>query len=183
MNKVDKDTLYDLYVTRGKPMHQIAKELDVAIGSVYNYLCKYNIPRRNQKETFTMRGRKLSREQCERISKLHKGKVLSNQTKRKISEANKKGGIGHKKNRRDGYISIYFPDHPKCNKEGYIMEHDLIMECIIGRHLLADEVVHHKNHIRNDNRKENLELMTIREHAALHMKERHELKKGGMTYQ
>lgn len=63
------------------------------------------------------------------------------------------------------------------------MEHDLVMECIIGRHLKDDEVVHHKNKIRNDNRKENLELMTFKEHAALHMKERNELKKGGMTYQ
>lgn len=76
-----------------------------------------------------------------------------------------------------------FPDHPKSNKDGYIMEHDLVMECIIGRHLKDDEVVHHKNKIRNDNRKENLELMTFKEHAALHMKERNELKKGGMTYQ
>jgi transposase len=182
MNKVDKDILYDLYVIRGKPMHQIAKELDIAVGSVYNYLCKYDIPRRNQKETFTMKGRKLTPEHCEIISKIHKGKVLSKETRRKISETNKQGGIGHKKTRSDGYIAIYFPDHPKSNKDGYVMEHDLIMECIIGRHLLEDEVVHHKNHIRNDNRKENLELMTFKEHAALHMRERHEIKKGGMTY-
>lgn len=179
MNKVDEDVLYDLYVIRGKPMHQIAKELDIAIGSVYNYLCKFDIPRRNQKETFTMKGRKLTPEQCERISKLHKGKIVSEETRKKMSISSKKGGIGHKRNRKDGYISIYFPDHPKSNKSGYIMEHDLIMECIIGRHLLTDEVVHHKNHIRNDNRKENLELMTFKEHAAFHMKERYENKKRG----
>ena len=63
------------------------------------------------------------------------------------------------------------------------MEHDLIMECLIGRHLNDDEVVHHKNKIRSDNRKENLELMTFQEHARLHMLERHKNKKGGMTYQ
>ena len=62
------------------------------------------------------------------------------------------------------------------------MEHDLIMECLIGRHLNDDEVVHHKNKIRNDNRKENLELMKFSEHARLHMIERNS-KKGGMTYQ
>ena len=53
------------------------------------------------------------------------------------------------------------------------MEHDLIMECFIGRWLRDNEVVHHKNKIRNDNRIENLQLMTFEEHARLHMIERH----------
>lgn len=181
MNKVDKETLYELYVVRGKPMHYIAKALNIATGTVYNYLKRYEIPTRNQEETFTMKGRKLSEEQCERISKLHKGKTVSEETRKRISESHKKGGIGHKKNRIDGYVCVYFPDHPKSNKDGYIMEHDLIMECLIGRHLNDDEVVHHKNKIKHDNRKENLELMKISEHARLHMIERNS-KKGGMTY-
>ena len=99
-----------------------------------------------------------------------------------MSESAKNGGIGHKKKRCDGYIAVYFPDHPNSTKDGYIMEHDLVMECLIGRHLKSDEVVHHINRVRDDNRKENLQLMTIKEHASFHMKERYELKKGGMTY-
>lgn len=100
-----------------------------------------------------------------------------------MSESTKQGGIGHKK-RSDGYIAIYFPDHPKSTADGYIMEHDLVMECLIGRHLNPEEVVHHINFKRDDNRKENLKLMTFKEHAAFHMKRRHEEKqKGGMTYQ
>lgn len=95
----------------------------------------------------------------------------------KISKSKKVGGIGHKKLRADGYIYIYFPDHPNATKDGYIMEHDLIMECIIGRHLKDDEVVHHINGIRNDNRKENLKLMTFTEHARYHMLERYRNKK------
>lgn len=183
MNKVDKETLYELYAIRGKPMHLIAKELDIAVGTVYNYLKKYEIPTREQKSTFTMKGRKLTKDQCERISKMRKGKIVSDITRKRLSESAKRGGIGHKKNRTDGYVCVYFPDHPKSNKDGYIMEHDLIMECLIGRHLKDDEVVHHKNKKRNDNRKENLELMTFSEHARLHMIERYESKKGGMTYQ
>lgn len=89
-----------------------------------------------------------------------------------MSEADKQRGIGHKKKRSDGYVYIYFPDHPKSTKDGYIMEHDLIMECLIGRHLKSDEIVHHKNKIRDDNRKENLQLMTKSEHTTLHLKER-----------
>lgn len=57
------------------------------------------------------------------------------------------------------------------------MEHILVMEEHICRHLRNDEVVHHKNKIRDDNRIENLELMTFKEHARFHMKERQRLKK------
>lgn len=183
MNKVDKHKLYSMYIDKQMPMHKIASEMGIAIGTVYNYLKKYDIETRNQKNTFTMLGRKLDDNQKARISKLHKGKVLSEETKKKISESSKRGGIGHKKNRSDGYIGIYFPDHPNSNNDGYIMEHILVMEALVGRHLEADECVHHINLKRDDNRKENLKLMTTSEHMSYHMRKRWKNKKGGMTYQ
>ncbi len=186
MNKVSRDTLYELYIIRGKPMHEIAKELGIAVGTVYNYLNKYEIQTRDKGQAFEklrMRGWEYPKSARESISKAKKGVKPSEETRRKMSIADKQGGIGHKKKRPDGYIAIYFPDHPKSTKDGYIMEHDLIMECLIGRYLRDDEVVHHKNKIRDDNRKENLQLMTFSEHARLHMIERYSKKKGGMTYQ
>ncbi len=57
-----------------------------------------------------------------------------------------------------GYISIYIPDHPKANSNGYVAEHRLVMEGVLGRSLRSEETVHHKNGVRNDNREENLEL-------------------------
>lgn len=185
MNKVNQETLYDLYIIRGKPMHEIAKELNIAIGTVYNYLHKYNIQTRNMEQAFEKlkeRGWEYPQSAKETIGKAKKGRKLSKETRKKMSISDKIGGIGHKKKRSDGYICIYFPDHPKSTKDGYIMEHDLIMECLIGRHLKNDEIVHHKNKIRDDNRKENLQLMTFKEHARLHMIERNNKKKGGMTY-
>lgn len=52
------------------------------------------------------------------------------------------------------------------------MEHHLVMEKHIGRSIKPGEVVHHINKNREDNRIENLQLMTFSDHMSLHMKER-----------
>ena len=71
-----------------------------------------------------------------------------------------------------GYRMIHSPNHPNANIRGYVLEHRLVMGNAIGRFLKNDEVVHHKNGDRLDNRIENLELMTRGEHTAMHQKER-----------
>lgn len=81
---------------------------------------------------------------------------------------------GHEKIRTDGYVTVFVPDHPYATKDGYVAKHRLIMEREIGRYLTDDEVVHHINHKRDDNRLENLQLMTKSEHMSMHMKERHQ---------
>jgi hypothetical protein len=60
----------------------------------------------------------------------------------------------------DGYVYVYYKNHPYADKAGRIYEHRLIMEKKIGRYLFPFENVHHKNGIRLDNRIENLELWT-----------------------
>lgn len=174
-----KETLEEYY-SKGYSMKDIGELLDMATGKIHKYFSIYNIPTRKwgSRSEFAK----------EKISAANKGHhrnlgiKRSEEIRNKLSLAKTKKGIGHKKTRKDGYISVYFPDHPKSNKDGYIMEHDLIMECYIGRWLKDDEIVHHKNKIRNDNRIENLELMTFKEHAKLHMLER-QSKKGMMAYQ
>lgn len=71
-----------------------------------------------------------------------------------------KGGIMYKEGRK--MIRI--------NKK-YIYEYVYIMEQYIGRKLRRGEVVHHINGNINDNKIENLQLMTISEHMKLHAKQ------------
>jgi hypothetical protein len=49
-----------------------------------------------------------------------------------------------------------------------VLAHIYIVEQKIGRRLRSKECVHHKNGDRQDNRLENLELMTRGEHTSLH---------------
>lgn len=71
----------------------------------------------------------------------------------------------------DRYWYIYLPKHPFATKQGYVLEHRLVMEQELQRFLKPSEVVHHKNGNPEDNRPANLEVFqTNAEHL------RHELK-------
>lgn len=67
-----------------------------------------------------------------------------------------------------GYIYIYRPKHPLANSDGHVLEHRLVAEETIGRFLTRKEQVHHINGIRDDNRPENLVVLTASAHAKEH---------------
>lgn len=73
---------------------------------------------------------------------------------------------GRTKSRK--YIRVRLLGHPNSGKDGYVYEHRFMMEKTLGRFLLPDEVVHHKNGDPTDNRLENLELMTDGDHSSRH---------------
>jgi len=78
-----------------------------------------------------------------------------------------KGGI----KKASGYVYIKNEKHPFATKKGYIKKSRLVMERFLNRYLNKNEIVHHKNNIRNDDRLENLELlMGQSRHLRVHIK-------------
>jgi len=67
---------------------------------------------------------------------------------------------------KDGYVLILMPEHPKAIGGRYVLEHRIVVEKSLGRYLKTDEIVHHRNGIKDDNRIENLELMSRAEHTS-----------------
>jgi len=70
-----------------------------------------------------------------------------------------------------GYVYRYAPDHPRASN-GYVFEHILVAESILGRYLKPGETVHHKNGRKDDNRPGNIHVFDSpgahsRHHAAL----------------
>lgn len=79
-----------------------------------------------------------------------------NGTRSATNNGNWKGGRTY---HLRGYVYVRCPDHPKAwGSAGYVFEHVLVMESMIGRYLEPKETVHHKNGMKDDNRPENLEL-------------------------
>jgi hypothetical protein len=58
----------------------------------------------------------------------------------------------------DGYILEKRPEHPQATTGGYVRQHRLVMEKMLGRYLTSEEVVDHKNRDTSDNDPGNLQL-------------------------
>lgn len=72
----------------------------------------------------------------------------------------------------NGYRLVYKPEYPgamtSSNWVGYVYEHIYVMEQSLGRSLQENEVVHHLNGNRSDNRRANLILLSTSDHRRLH---------------
>ncbi len=72
--------------------------------------------------------------------------------------------IGSRRNQQSGYIEIWNGTH-------WVGEHRFVMEMHLSRKLEHKQHVHHINGIKNDNRIENLVVLTTFEHNHIHKAE------------
>jgi hypothetical protein len=63
------------------------------------------------------------------------------------------------------------------DKHGTVYEHRIVAACKIGRPLLPNEVVHHINGVKDDNRPGNLEVSLRGDHLARHVELWNELRR------
>lgn len=77
----------------------------------------------------------------------------------------------------NGYVLLKRHGHPMADSRGYVYEHRLVAEQMLGRPLRPAEVVHHLNHIKTDNRPENLQVLPSRAHHHVEHRSRSDLRR------
>lgn len=72
----------------------------------------------------------------------------------------------------NGYVLIYTPNHHRAMRsgsfKGYVYEHILVAEEMLGRELYPDEVVHHLDETKTNNHPYNLLVLSRSQHVKLH---------------
>lgn len=117
-----------------KSLREIAKELGISYGCIRWYIDRYEIKKKDRKTAY-----------------------YDALKKRGNKGFNWSGG----RYKIHGHWMVYKPKHPNSNTRGYIYEHRLIMSEKLGRPLKKDEIVHHIDGNKENNKSKNLQVMTM----------------------
>jgi len=151
--KVRKEELYKLYWEKEYSLEEIRKMFNCGRETIRNKFKKFGIKTRSRAEAASTKRfqKKCSARNIGRNNPHWKGGIIQNPY---------------------GYVYIKKPEHPRATKYGYVKRSYLVAEETLGRYLYANEITHHKNGIRNDDRPENIKVITRGEHTSFHNKNR-----------
>ncbi len=69
---------------------------------------------------------------------------------------------------KEGYKQVYRPNSSEARNNGYAPEHRHKMSKKLGRPLSSNEIVHHIDGDKHNNKTKNLQLMSRKEHWKTH---------------
>lgn len=69
---------------------------------------------------------------------------------------------------KEGYVQKYKPSSPEARSDGYVAVHRDVASRKLGRPLRSNEVVHHRDGNKRNNRASNLQVMTRKQHWKVH---------------
>lgn len=120
------------------------------------------------------RGKYCSRKCSDTVTLIRPDRLIGSRTQFvKGQKAHNFRGFRLTRARKNGrlYKQIFMPDHPKSSKAGYVREHRLVMEKLLGRYLEDDEIVDHINRFDTlNNHPSNLRVMKKVEHDRMNVK-------------
>ena len=185
---LNADQLRELYSVQRLSQDTIAKMFNVSQVTVANYLLRYGIPTRGfcGKQIVFLDKEELQRlygveqwtmeaiakhfdcgESTVRHNLIRYGLMLSGEENLRRRMERNKERYTHKMVHK-GYAHTRVPDHPEADKAGYVPDHRLSAEKVIGRSLGNGEIVHHINFRKRDNDPSNLAVMGGNDHHRVH---------------
>ncbi|MFA5168941.1 MAG: HNH endonuclease [Candidatus Omnitrophota bacterium] len=142
--------LFQKYIIEERSLAAISQECRVPLRTIAAWLKYFAIPIRDYS----------SSQQTENCRKIKSEKLSKERSAR---------WNGGRKIACGGYILLARKDHPHADSCGYVMEHRLVMESLLGRYLNPSEVVHHIDGNVTNNSPENLMLFqSPRDHRIHH---------------
>jgi hypothetical protein len=176
---LSREEMVRLYLVENKSDVVIGKSLGVTTRVIQHLRNKYGIrataAQLAERTRLERTGKKWPLEACRKMSESRMGNKNPNWGKPKSPETKAKLRAAHLGSNshqwrggriviRPGYIKIMAHDHPSADSYGYVFEHRLVAESVIGRYLGRREAVHHVNKKHDDNRPEN--LIVFKSHGA-----------------
>lgn len=147
----------DLYLS-GLSIPDVSKKTGIALSTIRFRLKKAGVLRKRGDAV------RMAAKEGKLCHMKGKKRLFTDEWKKNIGKSKLGKGKGFSK-KPSGYIEITMGE----NKGR--LQHVLVVEKIIGRRLMANECVHHKDEDKTNNDPSNLQLMTKSDHASHHAKE------------
>jgi len=160
---VDIDALRRLYVEDMKSIPIVSKEIGVAMSTVRSRLKELGLLRERADAI-----RLASKQGRIGVHLRGKKRVFTEEWRSNLATSLRRSAEKRAKGislKPSGYL-----EYTRGKHKGRSV-HVVAMEAAIGRSIANDEVVHHKDHDKSNNAISNLQLMSRKDHAALHATE------------